>query len=33
MENCPICNIELEQAYYSNDPNLYYCPGCKEEFE
>lgn len=31
-EKCPDCNVELIQAEYSGDPNLLYCPTCKDEF-
>ena len=31
-EKCPDCNVDLVQAEYSNDPNLYCCPNCEEEF-
>lgn len=31
-ETCPECNVKLEQASYSGDPNLYYCPSCEDEF-
>lgn len=31
-EKCPECDIDLEQAEYSGDPNLLYCKNCGDEF-
>lgn len=29
---CPDCNVKLIHAEYSDDPALYYCTSCEQEF-
>ena len=31
-ETCPECNVKLVHADYSDDPDLYYCKSCEEEY-